>query len=221
MADDDAVALCVACRRGDTARVREMLDAGANVNCGNPKFYDEPPLHFAAIGAQVATMRLLLGAGADAHATSQFDGRNAIHYAARAGSAEAVELMLAAGVSPSVEDSAGTSPSVMAFGEGHTQLARSLIAREKEEEEKAAAARDTDKLIGKNGGRDDVAGVASALGLRHQSPLVRATALLALLIVLLQLPPFRDALTLIEIGADGLLRMVRGVSAKSDGESAT
>ena len=59
----------------------------------------------------------------------------------------------------------------------------------------------------------DVAGAASVLGVRYDSPLVRATALLALLVVLLQLPPFRDALTLIEIGVDGLVRMVRGKSA--------
>ena len=58
-----------------------------------------------------------------------------------------------------------------------------------------------------------VAGAASVLGVRYDSPLVRATALLALLVVLLQLPPFRDALTLIEIGVDGLVRMVRGKSA--------
>ena len=124
MAGEQIIELCNACRHGDDAKVREMISKGIDVNAGNPRFYDEPPLHFATIGAHIAVMRLLLEAGADAHTVSRFDGRNAIHYAARAGSFEAVDIMLAKGVSPSIEDKAGVSPSVMAFGEGHTKLSK-------------------------------------------------------------------------------------------------
>ena len=92
---------------GKSARVKELLAAGANPNEPRPRPKDYPALNPNSVGEtpltaamksdDPATVKMLLGAGANvayAHPTS---GRTALHVAATYGSNAVIPLLLAAG----------------------------------------------------------------------------------------------------------------------------
>eukprot|EP00937_MAST-01D_sp_MAST-1D-sp2_P001030 g1030.t1 len=162
---------CEACRAGDGKRVRKLLEADADVNAGNPKFYDEPPLHYAVLGANLPIVQLLLEKGADVLAQSRFDHRQALHYAARSGSFEIVQLLLSHGADPAAKDQNGCSAYYLAFEAGHHKLARALLATEEENTQATAPP--------------------------PQGGLLRAAAVGVALLLVLQLQPFQDALALL------------------------
>ena len=70
------------------ARIRALIDAGADVNAAEPD--GTTPLHWAAYGGDVEATRLLLAAGAVANSGNRY-GVRALSLAAMAGSSGVVE----------------------------------------------------------------------------------------------------------------------------------
>lgn len=80
--------------KGDTAKVRELLDKGAYVNIRDPD--GRTPLTESIWGNHIDTVRLLLDKGADANA-SKADGATPLSIATNKGYKEIVELLKKAG----------------------------------------------------------------------------------------------------------------------------
>jgi ankyrin repeat protein len=76
--------------KGESAKVRELLDKGAYVNVRDPD--GRTPLTESIWGNHVDTVRLLLDKGADAHAT-KVDGATPLSIATSKGYKEIVELL--------------------------------------------------------------------------------------------------------------------------------
>ncbi len=122
----NARSLYRAAERGDIERLTELLDAGANANCGLDG--DGTPLIGAAREGRLAAVRLLLDRGADPNLSLSGDG-NPIIMAAREGHADVVELLLDRGadidrIVPSDENAL-----IQASGEGHLEVVKLLVAR--------------------------------------------------------------------------------------------
>jgi hypothetical protein len=78
-ASDRADALSEAARRGDAAKVKELLDAGVDVNT---KFrYDRMALSFAADRGHIEVVKLLVERGADLNAKDTFYNATALTWA--------------------------------------------------------------------------------------------------------------------------------------------
>lgn len=98
--------------------VKILLTAGADPNAA-PNRRRSRPLHYAADGfpecpswdaaPQVATLRLLIDAGADLQARNQ-NGATALHCAVRTRCAAAVECLLDAGADPGNPNNSGSTP---------------------------------------------------------------------------------------------------------------
>jgi ankyrin repeat protein len=105
-------ALLKAAQAGDTEKVRELIDKGADVNCGDTVGWDSniTPLMYAAEAGHLEIVNLLLNAGADVHARNksrEMSGgeATALHhalqlYAAGKPRIEVVEALLKAGADP-------------------------------------------------------------------------------------------------------------------------
>ena len=83
-----------AARKGDTAVVQELLDAGANVNATDK--HGGTAVMMAAVNGHTDTVQVLLDAGADINMKHGF-GKSAKMLAAEKGHSEVVELLEAAG----------------------------------------------------------------------------------------------------------------------------
>jgi hypothetical protein len=115
-AGDTALHLAAAGYRVEIARM--LLDAGANVGAA-ANHRRSQPLHYAADGhlqnpnwnaqRQVATIRLLLKAGADIHAQDK-NGATPLHRAVRTRCADAVKCLLEASADPTVRNKPGSTP---------------------------------------------------------------------------------------------------------------
>ena len=86
-----------AVRAGDAARVRALVEAGADVNQAEAD--GSTPLHWAAYAGDVETARLLLKAGAVANAGNRY-GVRPLSLACTAGSPGVVAALLDAGANP-------------------------------------------------------------------------------------------------------------------------
>ncbi len=116
--------LMEATRGGQTERVQELLEAGADVNAkieGNVT-----ALMFAASEGHTDTMRTLLEAGAEVGEKHSFTGASALDYAALAGHTEAVVALLEAGVDVDAKDQGGRTALMWAKRNGHTEIAELL-----------------------------------------------------------------------------------------------
>lgn len=78
---------------GDVAKVKEILDRGADVNAANS--YGGTALAFASRRGHVEVVRLLLERGADPHRKNPFNGSTPILAALRQGHPETARLLLA------------------------------------------------------------------------------------------------------------------------------
>ncbi|MGI9395342.1 MAG: ankyrin repeat domain-containing protein [Boseongicola sp.] len=105
---------------GEISKIRELLDAGANVNEADP---NGTPLAWALFGRQVDAAILLLEYGADPN--QRVSGPTPLEAAARLGHLELVTVMLSAGADPNVFDK--QSPLGAAAKKNDTQLAELLI----------------------------------------------------------------------------------------------
>lgn len=111
---------------GGPEAVRSLLERGANVRAASRNPQQNQPLHAAlALSGDLATIRLLLDAGADVNA-QQAGGFAPLHSAASAGRREAAELLVARGANPAQTDHHGNAPSHYARLRGHGELAEWL-----------------------------------------------------------------------------------------------
>jgi ankyrin repeat protein len=145
-------------RRGDLAAVRAEIQRGADVNAPEPdgttalhwaayqneveiagalirararvdaaNRYGVQPLSLAASGGHAAIVRLLLDAGAGANTTTG-TGETALMGAARSGSVEAVNALLARGAVVDARESSRNQTALMwAAAEGHPGVVRALV----------------------------------------------------------------------------------------------
>ena len=121
---------------GHDACVEALLAAGADANLATP--CGETPLMAAAFGGDEVIGRRLLGAGAavDAVTTAAASeispdrplaaGQSSLHLAAGRGQAGLVQLLLAHGADPSLNDAAGYTPFRRAAESGFERLAALL-----------------------------------------------------------------------------------------------
>ena len=110
-----------AVRKGDAAKVRELLKRGANPNARDERSLT--PLHWAAAKGYAEVVRLLLERGADVNAKSEA-GWTPLHHAAIWGHAEVARLLLDHGADPSIRDKDGRTSLDIARENGHKEVAR-------------------------------------------------------------------------------------------------
>lgn len=112
--------------RGDTAGVRAMLRAGADVNAAQGD--GMTPLHWAAMKGQVEIATMLLYAGGNHGATTRLGGYTPLHLAARAGSAPIVDALIAAGANVKTTASSGTTALMLAAESGTLAAVQRLVS---------------------------------------------------------------------------------------------
>jgi ankyrin repeat protein len=126
---------------GNTIRVKELLDAGADVHAsvhaGWRNYYDDPgpdggairsydePLKKAAENGHVETVRALLQAGAHVNQSNQWYGGSAIERAASKGQTEVVKLLILSGANVRIKDDVALRG---AAEKGHTDTVAALLA---------------------------------------------------------------------------------------------
>ena len=149
MPEGDTV-LMTAARTGSVAVVKALIARGADVNA-RESWKDQTALMWAAAGNNAAAVETLIAAGAAVQARTKFkpvplastggfgrraernsdvtkqSGFTALHFAVRAGAADAVKALLRAGASVRDVTSDGTGVLVMAIGSTHFELALWLL----------------------------------------------------------------------------------------------
>lgn len=121
--EERAAELFAACAESDAAKLRGLLDAGADPNGGLDGM---PPLHAAAVSGFAEGVRLLLARGSRVDAVAA-DGTTALGMACMAGSAPAAEALLRGGADPN-RRSGDLTPLALAKALGHTELERLIRA---------------------------------------------------------------------------------------------
>ena len=96
-----------AAKVGDLENVKELLDAGADVNA-KPEL-GSPPLHVVAINGHKEIAELLITGGADVNSKSEL-GQTPLHQAAQFGRKEIAELLIAKGADVNAKDSFAETP---------------------------------------------------------------------------------------------------------------
>ena len=97
--DSDALLALAPARENRAEVVRLFIQAGADVNVRDRRFWDATPLERAAGMGDRETVALLLEAGANINATNAF-GQTALWSAAMNGHADVIALLLARGADP-------------------------------------------------------------------------------------------------------------------------
>jgi hypothetical protein len=116
-------ALPKAAREGDLARLKSLLDSGANPNRRDVN--GSTALIEAAAGGQAAAARALLAARANPNLTSS-GGRTPLIEAAIGGRVEIARLLIAAGADLNIGERGAGTPLEAAEREGHTEMAALL-----------------------------------------------------------------------------------------------
>lgn len=123
---DPRLDLLTAARHGDLAAIRAALDAGAPVDAADPDFA-QTALVRAAMFRQRAATEALLAAKADPRKTSNLD-RTALHWAAAAGAADIVPLLVRAGAAVDAGDAYDETPLGYAADAGQPDAVKALLA---------------------------------------------------------------------------------------------
>jgi uncharacterized membrane protein len=97
-----------AAEKGDTARIRELLEEGADVGARDTS-YSNTPLHWAAYAASVSVAELLIKHGADVNSRNRY-GWTPLHYAACGGYRDVVELLIKSGADVNAREVANSTP---------------------------------------------------------------------------------------------------------------
>lgn len=125
-AGEDKTPLLVSAANGDITAVRQLLNAGEDIN--QTGFADYTALMEAAYHGQTDCLRILLAAGADANRTDAFDC-SALSYAALRGHTECVRLLLSApGIELNRKDRDGETPLFKTCRSGQKECARLLLS---------------------------------------------------------------------------------------------
>ena len=112
---------------GATDRVRELIDAGQDVNL--PDNDTVTSLHWAAINNRVEIVKLLIEKNATVDARGGDLNSTALQWATRQGHLASVVLLINAGADPQIKDAEGCSAIHLAAQFGHTAVVAYLIAR--------------------------------------------------------------------------------------------
>ena len=119
-----------AAKAGDSDRVKQLLDQGANV--AEPDSTGEPPLLIAALVGKTDVVAILLDRGADIE-TRNKGGLTALHAAAYGGHLDTVKLLVEKGAA--VNDQKNfyhMSPLHASAEEGHAEIVAFLLANKAE-----------------------------------------------------------------------------------------
>jgi ankyrin repeat protein len=112
---------------GDRATVRAHLSGGEDVNAAQGD--GMTALHWAARHGDVDLIKMLLAAGANVKATTRLANYTPLLLASEAGSAGAIDALIAAGADPKGTSASGVSPLMFASAAGHADAVKTLIAR--------------------------------------------------------------------------------------------
>ncbi|EGR50121.1 uncharacterized protein TRIREDRAFT_42267, partial [Trichoderma reesei QM6a] len=120
--------LSLAARRGDTERVKQLLE-DPDVDLNAVDYWSSTPLTYAARNCHIDIVRMMIlltrnGANANARDRSE---RTAISWAAQAGQADAVDLLLKHGADANLPDRYGSTPLWYALRENEEEIAKKLI----------------------------------------------------------------------------------------------
>ncbi len=107
---DGSTPLQWAVYEGDTAEVRRLIDAGADVTLANE--YGASAMSLAAEVADTAVLKMLLDAGADADSPNA-DGMTALMTVARTGNVEAAKLLVEHGATVDARENFGGQSALM------------------------------------------------------------------------------------------------------------
>jgi len=118
-----------AARSRDMATVRSLLKPGVDVASVNaPGFDGTPALHWVVLVDDVATAKLLLGAGADPKLANRL-GVTPLGVASTNGNAEMIRVLVDAGADPNALDTAGEPPLWAAVRSGKLDAVTTLADR--------------------------------------------------------------------------------------------
>ncbi len=117
---DSWTALIWASRSGSLDAINVLLDAGADINLPGPTGddWDATPLQHAILQRQPAVVRLLLDRGADPRRSAGPGSPAPLLLAAGDTDASILNLLLAHGADPAVEDEHGATPLTLAISAG-------------------------------------------------------------------------------------------------------
>jgi ankyrin repeat protein len=117
--------LRVAIYLGDVAKVKNLIDKGADVNAGTGTAWT--PLHYAARYNQRAVAEALIAAGARVDSPTKY-GWTPLHMAAEEGHLDVVQLLSAKGANVNAADEDGQTPLHLALRKQHVRVAELLIS---------------------------------------------------------------------------------------------
>ncbi|KAL3266235.1 hypothetical protein HHI36_010416 [Cryptolaemus montrouzieri] len=112
---------------GAFARVKELIDAGYNVNERDSETVTL--LHWAAINNRKEIMAFFIDKGAEVDAVGGELNATPLHWATRQGHLEAIVILMNSGADPTLRDAEGCSCIHLASQFGHTALVAYFIAR--------------------------------------------------------------------------------------------
>jgi ankyrin repeat protein len=127
---DGFTALHFAAYFGAINAIPALLEGGAHVEAVTTNFLTNMPLHAAAAGGRIETVRLLLQAGADPNA-KQHGGFTALMTAAFANNRELAELLLAFNADCLMHNDEEKSAADVAAGLGNMEIAARLRLEER------------------------------------------------------------------------------------------
>jgi len=117
-------ALFEAVKGGDVARVKKLLEKGADLNARDVSGWT--PLHEAALNGRFGIAELLIKHGADLNARDK-DGNTPLHIAALNNYADVTELLIKHGADLNAKNGDGSTPLHIAAHHGHVGIVVLLI----------------------------------------------------------------------------------------------
>ena len=118
--------LILAAEAGDTARVQQLLHAGAQINAQDER--GRTAVMAATHGNQVATVALLIETGADIHQQDELLD-NPFLYAGAEGLLEILQLTIAAGADTKLTNRYGGTALIPAAERGHVAVVEALLTQ--------------------------------------------------------------------------------------------
>ena len=115
-----------AAKADDLAKVKQLLEQGADVNARD--IYQRTPLHSAACFGNTAVTALLIEKGADVHARDKSQ-RTPLHYAADCGNTAVAALLIEKGADVNARDNYQKTPLHLAARDGKTDIAKLFIEK--------------------------------------------------------------------------------------------